>query len=175
MSRLRESDLMNSVRELMEMFPQHSPQLIEQILRSNKGVIDSAITALLETPPDNEGAPLPAPVPPPPAERREPSCERRAAPTLRISPGRSIQHIFPPDFLRWPPDAKVICEDANGVPIERSNLGGKMELSATDLSEAPIIKIDVPQPVQQTKKKASKGWNIFKKKFRKRGGNYEKI
>ncbi|OHT14653.1 hypothetical protein TRFO_42932 [Tritrichomonas foetus] len=54
MSQSREADIKVEALKLKEMFPEHSIQLIESILRKNKGVVDSAISSLLTTPPDSK-------------------------------------------------------------------------------------------------------------------------
>ena len=168
MSGVRESDLMNSVRELSEMFPNHSPQTIEAVLRSKRGVIDSAISVLLETPEDAQGQQH-AP-PPPPARKHEGRKERPDKPKRRTG---SIRHIFPPDFLRWPPDAQVICEDANGNRIERPSLAGIKKAPVPEEPEVrPVVRVEVQAP--PTKEKGKGWWHKFRSRFRKKG-NYERI
>lgn len=167
MSSVRESDLMNSVRELCEMFPLHSPQTIERILRSKKGVIDSAISVLLETPADYKD---PQPAPPPPPRNVEHKRERAERP--KHHKHDHMNHIFPADFLRWPPDAQVICEDIDGNRIDRPSASGVKRPVPMEPEVKPVVRVEVK--LHGSDEKPVKGWKKFKARFKKKG-KYEKI
>ena len=162
MSRLRESDLQASVNQLREMFPQHSPATIERILRSQKGVIDAAISIILDTPEDNNDHP---PIAPPPV--LQPSAEPRTSqprqqhqhqqrPPQKNRP--NFEHIFPPDFLRWPADADVIRENLSGAPVAVPVQQGMPPMGM--MPPEPVFHVQPMQP--QSGEQAQSWWNRFK-------------
>lgn len=171
MSRLRESDLQASVAQLREMFPGHSPATIDRILRSQKGVIDAAISIILDTPEDGNDpqpiipVPVPQHVPPPAAEpRRQPQKPPKSRP--------NIEHIFPPDFLRWPADADVIRENVSGapmpVPTQQAGLAYPMGMPAPPQQQfpEPVFRVQPIQP--QSGEQPKSWWTRFKANFSKK-------
>ena len=125
------ADFNAKVRQLKEMLPQHSEATIERVLREKRGVVDSALTVLLDMPPEsgNSSAHHPASKP----QRKNNSSTK------------SPSHIFPADFLRWPPNAKVVREQ---IGSEVSN-----------------------QPQYGNSSKNPSAWNNFKDRFRSKDGN----
>jgi hypothetical protein len=157
MSRLREQDIQASVHELQQMFPQHSAHLIEAVLKSKKGVIDAAVSVLLDTAADCKEA---RPMEGPPSST--PPLGRASA-ALRVS-----KHVFPPDFLRWPPDAPVICEDLDGHEIPIPSFGGGQPRQLEPAAPMPPLDRPVFRVHQDSRDEGSKplkGWAKFKAKF----------
>jgi hypothetical protein len=127
-------DFTAAVRQLREMFPEHSLPTIEAVLLHCHGRVNSATTQLLNIPPDA------VPVQPKPIQSSPP------------------QHIFPPDFLRWPPDAPVIREDITTAgqrsapaPIPGADLQFRME----------------PVQTRPSAEKPKGVWAAFKARFKK--------
>ena len=155
----------SAIQELQEMFPEHSKNLIEGTLRSVNLSIDAAIAILLDTPPDKASHPSrPAPAPvqaPPPSQPHKPA----AAPIK--------QHIFPADFLRWPPNATTIK-----VSIQPTDVtGGASSVSypqpTQQLPQSPqLFDLDM-NSIQNESKQPASGWAKFKARFSKKG--YEQI
>ena len=111
MSTLRERDIQNSVHQLKEMFPQLTEATIERVLREKKGVIDNAVTVLLTLPPETQGSAY-QPSNPPSSQNHESHHHHHH----HTSSSRQPVQIFPADFLRWPPNAKVVREQIGSEP-----------------------------------------------------------
>lgn len=183
--RLRECDLQASVNQLREMFPQHSPATIERILRSQKGVIDAAISVILETPEDFHGAPpvLTPPVMPHPQAMAPPVMQapaqpiqppRREQPRTNTNTRQTFEHIFPPDFLRWPADAEVICENVGGPPLVPQ---GPIPMGMPPMGPPPQMPQPVfnVQPMQPQSGEQRSWWEKFKGKISGKKKSYERL
>jgi hypothetical protein len=134
-----------AVAQVREMFPQHSAPIVEAALRQNRGSVDAAISFLLTVEPDLAAPPRPAP-PQQPAQR---------APA---------QHIFPPDFLRWPPDAPVVREEigaAAPAPAPAAEPGRAFRMAP--VSAAPLVG------------KPKGGWAHFKARFKGKKKEYSQL
>jgi len=116
-------DYTRNLRQLKEIFPKHTTTTIDRALRENHNRLEPTITQLLKVPADVKGSPAPPPKPSAPAASR-PTPAREAAP----------DHIFPPDFLRLPPDVewmKVAVESGgpSALQTEDDILGVRRESS----------------------------------------------
>lgn len=147
------ADFNAKVRQLKEMLPQHSEATIERVLREKHGVVDSALTVLLDMPPEsgNSSAHHPASKP----QRKNNSSTK------------SPSHIFPADFLRWPPNAKVVREQ---IGSEVSNQPQEPQFI---YQPPPMPQPNIPsnQPQYGNSSKNPSAWNNFKDRFRSKDGN----
>jgi hypothetical protein len=113
-------DFTAAMASLRETFPQHSPSTIERVLRENRGILDAAASELLTIPATSRPPSRPpagAPAAPVPAPARKPPPARAPAAPPRAPP---VDHIFPPDFLRFPADIAWVrvTTRANSSPLQ---------------------------------------------------------
>lgn len=168
MSTLRESDVQNSVRQLKEMFPQLTEATIERVLREKRGVIDNAVTVLLTLPPETQGSAYQA-------SQQPKTQHQHESHHYHSSASKQPVHIFPADFLRWPPNAKVVREQIGNEP--------QPQMQETQFVYQPppadYASDNVEAFSQPTNTKATKtpsGWEKFKKRFKsKNGKEYSQI
>ena len=172
----KDPNFRNHVKQLREMFPQHSQSTIERVLSEKKNNIDRAITVLLDTPPSgSSGHSQPSSMKP-----KDKSSKHRHSGS---SPSNFV-HIFPPDFLRWPPDAEVQKETFGDVQPQSFEPQFVFEPTNMDVSNdfieafsnQPIERKSKHKVSQKDKKSQLKGWEKFKLKFkRKDGKTYSQI
>lgn len=154
---LRESDVQNSIQQLKEILPQHSEATIERVLREKHGVIDSALNVLLSMPPETSAP-------------KTPTYHSPPGPSHSTAPSKPT-HIFPSDFLRWPPNARV----------ERDQIGGEVVNHQPEpqfIYQPPLADYDAdqlqPLTPQDLKAQKTSSWSKFKQKFKK-DKNYSQI
>lgn len=168
MSTLRESDVQNSVRQLKEMFPQLSEATIERVLRDKRGVVDNAINVLLTLPPETSGSAYPSSSPPQ-NHRQQESHHHRS------SQSKQPVHIFPADFLRWPPNAKVVREQIGNAPSPQPQEAQFVYQPPPADYASDNVEAFSQQPNARATKTPS-GWDKFKRKFKsKNGKEYSQI
>lgn len=169
MSTLRESDVQNSVRQLKEMFPQLKESTIERVLREKRGVIDNAVNVLLTLPPETQGSAYQASPP-------QKTHQQHESHHYHASASKKPVHIFPADFLRWPPNAKVVREQMGGNEPQPQTQETQFVYQPPPADYAAD---NVEAFGQQTNTKATKtpsGWEKFKKRFKsKNGKEYSQI
>ncbi|OHT07995.1 hypothetical protein TRFO_23704 [Tritrichomonas foetus] len=151
------------------MLPQHSISTIERVLKEKKGVVDAALTVLLDLPPESSQA-GPNSYSQPPAPSPKPKNKEHKHHSKRKAP----VHIFPADFLRWPPNAQVVKES--------------FDTGAPTITSEPEFVYQPPPPADYQadsfeafsntptvgKKKSKSGWKRFKDRF-KNGKQYSQI
>lgn len=158
-SQPNESVVQNVINQVHEMFPQHSYNQVSRVVRQNNANIDAAISAILEIPPEGTWNP------PQQSHRQQQNSYSQPSPQPH-RPKKSAQHIFPPDFLRWPENAQVMKEYLPGTPgytegmYNPNNYMFQMGFEPCDPNDDPIP--DTPS----TGKKTQSRWESFKSMFK---------
>ncbi|OHT08376.1 hypothetical protein TRFO_23220 [Tritrichomonas foetus] len=170
---LRESDIRSRVKQLKEMLPQHSESTIERVLREKKGNIDSALTVLLSMSSDSKSHS---------SSTSGSSKPKKSKEHKHKSHKKKAQvHIFPADFLRWPPDAEVVREGFDGnddITIKSEpefvyqpptiSLQSDIQVGGFEAFSQPIINSGYERPEVT-------GWAKFKAKMKRGGKTYSQI
>lgn len=147
-------DFQRAVDTLKEMFPKRSSKTIEHALRESRGSLEVAISRLLPE------EPRPAP------SRPGVSGSSRRANPAPPPQAPAQDHIFPPDFLRWPSDVtwvKVSSDAFGASPLQGDDDVMLPDGSASQLMHArPVesLKMDDFSAEQQ-----QSGWSKLKSKF----------
>ena len=138
-----------AISQLIEMFPNHSRETIDRVLRQNKGKMEPSITVLLTLKSDRKSSSSSSSKPKPKPARPAP---------------QDGQSIFPRDYLRWPKDVnyiKVNTAESNSLiePNEMISFAG-----TPDNGPGQMRSLSVEDFVASTTHGAS-AWESFKKKF----------
>jgi hypothetical protein len=163
-----------AIQNLTEMFPNHPPSLLERVLREHRGVLEPAISALLEIPPpkSSSSSRRPPSRPPPQQPHRSPP----AAPAAP-APARPPQpdHIFPPDFLRWPKDVEWIRvrTDGGGASPLQTDDDVIQGASGSDLRDLlAVVPNEALARRSSAPEAAESGWSKLKSRFSGSTANY---
>jgi hypothetical protein len=169
---MAEAEWNTAIQGLREMFPNHPPVLIDRVLRQNRGVVESAISALLRIPPPKAPASS-SRKPPPHQSSHKPGAAPPAAPAPAHPP--QPEHIFPADFMRWPSDVEWVRvrTDAGGIsPLQTEDdiAQGTSGADVRDLlTTVPDQALARRSPGAEA---AESGWSQLKSRFTRSGPVY---
>ena len=157
-------DYRTAMATLREMFPKHSEHLIDQTLRECGGALESTISRLLRARPDLD--------PHKGHQHKSHHSDKPAAPR-ETTP----DHIFPPDFLRWPADVEwvKVSSDAFGAPPLQTDddvivPGAPLSEVMGQMQPEHAIQMGTFDAGQQ-----QSGWSKLKSKFMTMGSSYSHI
>lgn len=158
-------DYRAAMTTLREMFPKHSERLIDQTLRECGGALESTISRLLRVKPDLEAQKG--------HHHHKSHHSEKPAPPKQATP----DHIFPPDFLRWPTDVEwvKVSSDAYGAPPLQTDddvvvPGAPMSEVMGQMRPDQAIQMGTFDAGQQ-----QSGWSKLKSKFMTMGSSYSHI
>jgi hypothetical protein len=163
-----------AIQNLAEMFPNHPPSVLERVLREHRGVLEPAISALLHTPPPKSSS-----------SSRKPQSHHQSHHSTHPDPGPAAapapahpaqpEHIFPPDFMRWPKDVewiRVRTDGAGASPLQtdedviQGHAGSNLrDLLAVVPNEAVARRTSGPEV-------AESGWSKLKSRLKGNAANY---
>ena len=145
-----------AISQLVEMFPNHSRETIDRVLRQNKGKMEPSITVLLTLK----------------SERKSHhSSSSRSKPAPARPAPQDPQPIFPRDYLRWPKDVnyiKVSSSESNSL-IEPNEVDPYWQRTSgagatLDGGSGTLKSLSVEDFTASSTHGAS-AWESFKKKF----------
>lgn len=153
-------NISTAISTLKEMFPKHSNQLINHILRESGGNLEAAISRLLRTPPDEI------------QQRKHSSPQKSNKPPVQKE--QPPDHIFPPDFLRWPADVEwvSVCSDSTSMLQTEDDVIIPGPPVSRMMAETPERMLETGAITTDAQKS---GWSKLKSKFKSMGVGYDHL
>ena len=140
-----------AINELSEMFPNHSRETIERVLRQNKGRMETSITILLSLKPEH---------------KKTSSSKPREQPQRPAPQAPEQHHIFPSDYLRWPKNVnyiKVSTAESNSL-IEPNDMLSSFN-TTPESGSGKMKTLSVEDFMSSPNEHGLSAWESLKKKF----------
>lgn len=144
----------HALKELYEMFPQHNRDVIKQVLERNHRSLENTINTLLSMSPTK--------VPSNTSKGTANSTIKSKKNSNHASPPQD--HIFPEDFLRFPPHVEYVQVDADNGLEGTSPLQTTQDV-AFKSSNSSLQSADLLNSLSQSDFNTSDSWNTMKSYF----------
>lgn len=148
-----------AMQNLREMFPNHPVEVLEQAIRDNNGLLDSAINQLLSTP------------------THKSKGSKKHIHGQDKAPRAQQGHIFPPDFLAWPSDIEWELVETDTGPCGASLLQTEDDCNLVTAGMTQEMMGEVPHhTISKTNYRQNQDiWSKMKTNFLTMTSEYNKI